>query len=72
MVPHARSNPAQPPRHEPLFDVHPSTGARPTARWRRLAKAALVGSGGLAGAGLRQTGHLLVRLQRATQPIVTQ
>jgi hypothetical protein len=59
MVPRApTSNPSQRARHEPLYDVHPRTGASievfyPTAPWRRSAKAALVGFGGLAGAALR-------------------
>src|SRR5207253_10997871 len=43
----------------------------PTATWRRSAKAALVGFGGLAGAGLRQTGRLLAHSPRATQRIAT-
>jgi len=44
---------------EPLFDVHPQTGAPievfyPTAHWRRSAGAALVGFGGLDGAAIRR------------------
>ena len=54
---------AGPGRHagrEPLFDVHPQTGATievfyADRHWRRSAGAALVGSGGLASAALRQT-----------------
>jgi hypothetical protein len=69
MVPGARtSNPKQ---HAPFFDVHPRTGSRcstPTGPWRRSAGAALVGSGGPAGAVLRQPARQQVRLLRATQP----
>src|SRR4051812_35537239 len=42
-----------------------------TVRWRRMAKAALVGFGGLAAAGLRQTDRRLAHSLRATQRIGT-
>jgi len=59
---------------EPLFDVHPQTGAPievfyPTAHWRRSAGAALVGFGGRAGEAIRRQARPPGPSPRATQRI---
>ena len=62
-------------RHEPLFDIHPMTGASIEVffadRLAAFGRSALDGSGGRVGAAVRRMARLLGRSLRATQHIGT-
>lgn len=70
------SHPGPRARREPLFDVHPQTGAvfevfYSDRTLETFGKCGAGGFGGLAGVAFRQTVRRLVHLLRATQHIAT-